>query len=65
MPNDSNEYVLCRTDSVSQALKEKYKQLATTEKSMELVKLLKKGEGGVTIHPTTEASIPFPWTFNV
>lgn len=65
MPNDSNEYVLCRTDSVSQALKGKREQQVTKEKLMELVKLLEKGEGGVTIHPTTEASIPFPRTFNI
>lgn len=65
MPNDSNEYVLYRTDSVSQALKGKHEQRATREKLMELVKLLEKGEGGVTIHPTNEASIPFPRTFNI
>lgn len=65
MPNDSNEYLLCRTDSVSQALKGKHEQRATTEKLMELVKLLEKGEGGVTIHPITEASIPFARTFNI
>lgn len=40
MSKDSNEYVLSRTDSVCQVLKEKHKQLETTEKLMELVKLL-------------------------
>lgn len=58
MPSDSNEYVLCRTDSVCQALKGKHKQLAITEKLMELVKLLEKGEGGSPFTPSLTLLFP-------
>lgn len=60
MPKDSNEYVRCRTDSVSQVVKGKHEQRATTEKSMALVKLLEKGEGGVAIHPITGSFYSLP-----